>query len=44
MVDDGCIVEDGTHDELLAAGGRYATMFMLQAKRFTEAAGEADNA
>lgn len=44
VVDDGCIVEDGTHDELLAAGGRYATMFMLQAKRFTEAAGEADDA
>jgi hypothetical protein len=28
------VVELGTHDELMAAGGRYHTMFELQARRF----------
>ena len=28
------MVELGTHDELMAAGGRYRTMFELQASRF----------
>jgi len=31
----GKVVELGTHDELLALGGRYRTMFDLQAQRFT---------
>ncbi len=31
---DGRIVEDGTHDALMADGGRYARMFRLQAERF----------
>ncbi|HYH78667.1 MAG TPA: ATP-binding cassette domain-containing protein [Longimicrobium sp.] len=33
----GRVVEDGTHDELVRAGGRYATMFALQAERFAAA-------
>jgi ATP-binding cassette subfamily B protein len=37
VLDAGRIVEDGTHDELLAARGRYARMFSLQAARFTDA-------
>lgn len=32
----GRVTEQGTHDELLAAGGAYATMFSLQASRFDD--------
>jgi ABC-type multidrug transport system fused ATPase/permease subunit len=35
VLDSGQIVESGTHDELLALAGRYATMFRLQAGRYT---------
>jgi ABC-type multidrug transport system fused ATPase/permease subunit len=34
VVEHGRVVELGTHDELMARGGRYATMFDLQAQRF----------
>ncbi|MEQ7123476.1 ATP-binding cassette domain-containing protein [Actinopolymorpha sp. B11F2] len=33
---DGAIDEDGTHEQLMAQGGRYAHMFTLQAARFTD--------
>jgi ABC-type multidrug transport system fused ATPase/permease subunit len=36
---DGGVVEDGTHEELMAWGGRYAEMFTLQAARFSESNG-----
>jgi ABC-type multidrug transport system fused ATPase/permease subunit len=36
VLDAGTLAEDGSHDELLAAGGRYAEMFTLQAARFVE--------
>jgi len=32
----GRVAEDGTHQELMAAGGRYAAMFALQAERFAD--------
>ena len=34
MLNDGRIIESGTHDELLTEGGRYAAMFRLQAERY----------
>ncbi|BCJ33876.1 multidrug ABC transporter permease [Actinocatenispora thailandica] len=34
LIDDGRVVEDGGHDQLVALGGRYAKMFALQADRF----------
>jgi ABC-type multidrug transport system fused ATPase/permease subunit len=38
VLEGGRVVELGSHDELMAAGGRYRTMFDMQASRF-EAAG-----
>lgn len=35
VLDGGVLVEDGTHEQLLAAGERYAEMFGLQAALFT---------
>jgi ABC-type multidrug transport system fused ATPase/permease subunit len=40
VLERGRVVELGTHDELMAAGGRYRTMFELQASRFTADGGE----
>jgi ABC-type multidrug transport system fused ATPase/permease subunit len=34
VLEHGRVIELGTHDELMARGGRYRTMFDLQAKRF----------
>jgi ATP-binding cassette, subfamily B, bacterial len=35
VLEQGKVVELGTHEELMARGGRYHTMFELQAQRFT---------
>jgi ABC-type multidrug transport system fused ATPase/permease subunit len=35
VLEHGKVIELGTHDELMAKGGRYRTMFDLQAQRFT---------
>jgi ATP-binding cassette subfamily B protein len=37
VLDGGRVVEDGTHDELVAAGGRYYELFERQARSYTEA-------
>ncbi|MDO8432611.1 MAG: ABC transporter ATP-binding protein [Candidatus Binatus sp.] len=42
VLEHGRVIELGTHDELMAAGGRYRTMFELQASRFTDAADDAE--
>ena len=34
LLGEGRILESGTHDELIALGGRYAEMFAVQADRF----------
>lgn len=41
VIEHGRVIEDGSHDELVRSGGRYAHMYRLQAVRFTspEAAG-----
>jgi ATP-binding cassette, subfamily B, bacterial len=39
VLDEGRIIEQGTHDTLLEAGGRYARLFRLQAAGYQEAAG-----
>jgi len=40
---DGAVAELGTHNELMALGGRYAEMFTLQATRFADEAMETTN-
>ena len=37
VVEGGAVIELGTHEELMALGGRYRTMFDLQARRFVDA-------
>ncbi len=45
VLEGGRVVELGTHDELMARGGRYRTMFDLQASRFgSDGAGDPDDA
>ncbi len=36
VLEQGSVIELGSHDELMELGGRYRTMFDLQASRFTE--------
>ncbi len=36
VLEGGRVVEQGSHDELLEHGGRYAELFRLQAERFAE--------
>jgi ATP-binding cassette subfamily B protein len=36
VLEQGRVIELGTHEELMSLGGRYRTMFDLQAQRFTE--------
>jgi ABC-type multidrug transport system fused ATPase/permease subunit len=40
VVENGAVAELGSHDELMALGGRYWRMFTLQAQRFDAGEGE----
>ncbi len=40
VLDGGRITEDGTHDELVAAGQQYAQLFQKQAMRYSDTASE----
>ena len=40
MIADGGIGEEGTHEELLKAGGKYAELFEVQSKYYKEGEGE----
>jgi len=43
VLEHGKVVELGSHDELMALGGRYHTMFQLQASRFGESDDEGEH-
>ncbi|MBE6598994.1 MAG: ABC transporter ATP-binding protein [Ruminococcaceae bacterium] len=38
MFADGCLIEEGSHDELMAMDGKYAMMFRLQAEKYRHTA------
>jgi ATP-binding cassette subfamily B protein len=40
VLEEGRVVEDGSHQALMSAGGRYAAMYTLQASRFEPVPGE----
>lgn len=44
VLEGGRVIEDGTHESLVRAGGRYAHMFELQAARYRDGGGEEQDA
>ena len=43
VLDDGAVVEQGSHDELMALDGAYAEMFTVQARSYLDAASAPTN-
>ena len=42
VMDAGCLVEDGTHSELIAQDGLYASMYRTSLSRFDISVGQAE--
>jgi len=42
LIDGGAIIEQGSHWQLIKAGGMYKKIFDVQAKNYTGETGEAD--
>ena len=36
MLENGSVIEEGTHDSLMKLGGKYAAMFNLQSQNYQE--------
>jgi ABC-type transport system involved in cytochrome bd biosynthesis fused ATPase/permease subunit len=34
VIENGCLIEKGSHTELMAQGGKYAELFTTQSKRY----------
>ena len=44
LIEDGHILENGTHAELLSAQGRYRYLYNLQAKQYADGLASGGNA
>ena len=40
LLEDGAVIEEGGHEELLARGGRYAALYEMQSRYYKEEGGE----
>lgn len=40
MFEDGRIIEEGTHEQLIKANGKYRNMFQVQAQYYKDKEGE----
>lgn len=40
MFEDGRIIEEGTHEQLIKANGKYRNMFQIQAQYYKDKEGE----
>lgn len=43
LLENGCIAESGSHDELMALGGKYARLYEVQRRYYEEEEGQTDD-